>query len=327
LVAVVGLAGVLDLKAVGGVHEDGVDDLAGGAFVEAEHGFVGGGSLSDEGAVGDEGTGFGGTFAVAEFEEQGGVVDVFFGLGSLDAYQKLQVAVVAQVKVEGVVAVVGGDEVSGVYGAAEKFKAVVAVGDDFDVFEGGSSADTSEGESVDFVAGTEQGAAVANGYVAQYAGVVVGVAASVDDPFIFGGVYAFDVVFAFIAVNRGVSKDDDSSPKSVGFNGYGALQVVAFDGKDDGLLGGAVGDDFATAGYDEGTGFFALSGFCTYYGAGFNGEGLPVVDVHFAVEEVVFVGGPCGGAGTTAFIGDEGVLVAQHVIAFAAGAVAEGQYQ
>ena len=95
-------------------------------------------------------------------------------------------AAVALIGVEGIVVVEGTDEVAGVDGSAEEFKSVILDGVGFDVFDGGAATDGTEGESVDFLVGFEDFAAVPDGDVAEAAGAVVIILTTKDEVLVVG---------------------------------------------------------------------------------------------------------------------------------------------
>ena len=129
-----------------------------------------------------------------------------------------------------------------------------------DVFDGCATADAAHSQAVDFIARADVGAAVADGGIAEDAGVVGVVAAAVDAAWLGGG-NALNGGFARLGVEAGLTEDDDAAPQAAGVERQvvGIADVVGFSGEDDGLIRGAFGKNFAAASDDEGAGVFALS--------------------------------------------------------------------
>ena len=154
------VAGGLD-EIFGEVVEDGVVDLALEAVVDV-NGVVAlvvadqrGGAGTDEGRVVDHrgrvvgvvGDVAGHTVPFAAVVVGRG--DAVSQQGGLDGEPELVGAGVALVDVKAVILVEREDDVAGVDRAAEELDAVVGVGEDLDVVDGGAGADTAEGEAVD----------------------------------------------------------------------------------------------------------------------------------------------------------------------------------
>ena len=177
------------------------------------------GAGANVGCVGDDGYGVG--FSVFGLRSSvvlsGAIADV---CGLYDE-PELSLAAESFVVVHGVVSVECGDKVAGVGRAAEPFEAVVLVVEDFDVLNGGAGADAAHGESVDFVSRADVRPAVANGDIAEDAGVVLVVASDLRaracriatvESASFGDGYAFDSRFARRGVQAGFAQDDNASP-------------------------------------------------------------------------------------------------------------------
>src|SRR5690606_19440107 len=88
---------------------------------------------------------------------------------------------VALVDVEALVLAEGNGDALGVDRAAEELHAVIRVGDDLDVLDGGAAADAAEGQAVDLVVRRELEPAEAERDVAQDAAVVRVVGAAIGD--------------------------------------------------------------------------------------------------------------------------------------------------
>ena len=182
--------------------------------------------------------------------------------GILDHEPELAFAAEAFVVVKGVVTVESRNQILGVDRAAEPLKAVVLVVVHLDVFDDCAAADAAHGQAVDFIARADVGAAVADGRVAEDAGVVAVVVAAVEAARLGGG-NALNGGFARLGIEASPAEDDDAAPKaaSVEWQVVGIADVVGLGGEDDWLVRGAFGENFAAASDDEGTGVFALSRF------------------------------------------------------------------
>ena len=177
------------------------------------------GAGTDVGCIGDDGYGVG----LPVFRVRSAVVlsSAVADVCGLYDEPELPLAPEAFVVIHGVVSVECGDEVAGVGCAAEPFEAVVLVVEDFDVLDGGAGADAAHGESVDFVSRADVRSAVANGDIAEDAGVVLVVASDLRscacriaavESASFGDGYAFDSRFSGGGIQGGLAEDDNAAP-------------------------------------------------------------------------------------------------------------------
>src|SRR5690606_3738747 len=134
-------------RGAGDLDEDRVEEAAAGAGIIVDLAALGAGT-ADDGHVVDERdrVGLGAVLVVAV--ELAALVAVNTVAGH-DREPELAEAGEALVVVEGVVVVVGGEQILAVHGAAEPLEAVVLTGDDLDELEGGAGADAAHGEAVD----------------------------------------------------------------------------------------------------------------------------------------------------------------------------------
>ena len=117
---------------------------------------------------------------------------------------------IALVPVKAVVSTKGNKDVCGRNGSTKKFNAVIQVGDNFNVVEGGAAAHTGQSQTVDFVGCAKLGSSVANRHVAQNAAVVGVIVASVFCEIVVGW-NSFDLRRP-PKVGRGIAQHDDASP-------------------------------------------------------------------------------------------------------------------
>ena len=252
-------------------------------------------------------------------------------LGSLDGEPELVGAGVALVDVETVVLVKGEHDVTGVDGAAKELDAVVRVGKDFDVVDGSSGTDATEGEAVDFAGTRVNITTVADGDVTDGAAVVGGSGASVFDDVSAtiritvrgrSGLEALDTVLTDVACaavvgNRSTAEHDKAAPAAGGGDGgkvgdesicvevgLGLRLELVYSGHHDGLSGGSGGIDLGTANDHDGAKLVIVLGRCALkiesgvdFSSRLDGQGSTVGDEYLILKDIGVVFGPSGVGG------------------------------
>ena len=203
-------------------------------------------------------------------------------------------AVEALVPVEAVVAAEGHKCLVHGHRTSKEFDAVVQVGHDFDVVDGGSGTDASKGQAVDFVGSAELRSTVTDAHVGQHPRVVFVVASTVGrlvvvcwNAFHLGG---------SAKVGGGVTQHDQAAPLAAGVVRRRTVEGISFEGENDGAAFRAFGEDLASRGHNHGGGVHTRSCGTFDDGSCFNGQGLSAIDEDVAVQDVVVVAGPSGGA-------------------------------
>ena len=165
-------------------------------------------AVTDEGGIVDGGRGVGSAgddAAVAAVPLAAAVAEAAGGI--LDGEPELVVTLMAFVEVEAVVLAECYGDALGVDGAAEDFHAVIGVGDDFDVLDGGAGADAAHGQTVDFLVGGIDVTTEADRDVFHNPRVVHSVGASVEDVAGGAGGEAFDAELVGVGGRAGVVVD------------------------------------------------------------------------------------------------------------------------
>ena len=158
--------------------------------VEGSFAIAGVHSASDEGGVVDGRFGNG---------QSGVVVDVAIvfspvpGVAILDGEPELTFTAPSLIIVKAVIPTVGDRSKLDRSGTTEELDAIIEVGKDFDELKGGSTADGTKGQTVDFIVGTNEGSTVTDGDVAKHP-TVVGIIVPTEATPSFVDIDPFDVV-------------------------------------------------------------------------------------------------------------------------------------
>ena len=93
--------------------------------------------------------------------------------------KELKLSVVSFIEVEGVIPNVGNGEVLGIRGTTKELDAVVFVGEDFNVVDGGAITNSAKGKSIDFVTRSYFRTTMPDGNILKNTRVVSGIGATI----------------------------------------------------------------------------------------------------------------------------------------------------